>query len=64
MSRSMTRRHQRCQCRLRARVLEAQQLPEPRRVAALRCAARHCLHLGLRELAQEARQMARAGGAA
>jgi hypothetical protein len=64
MSRRMTKRHQRCQCRLRARVLEAQELPEPKRVAVLRCAARQCLHLGLRDLAQEARQMARAGGAA
>jgi len=64
MSRNMTKRHQRCQCRMRHQVLEAKQLPESRRVAELRRAARQCLHLGLRELAEEARQMARAGGAA
>lgn len=64
MSRGMTKRHQRWACELRAQVLEAERLPRPKRVRVLRCVARHCLHLGLRELAQEARQMARAGGVA
>jgi hypothetical protein len=64
MSRGMTKRQDRWHQRLRAEVLEAHRMADRRRVAVLRCAARQCLHLGLRELAQEARQMARAGGAA
>jgi hypothetical protein len=64
MSRGMTRRHSRWQQRLQLRVLRARHLPEHRRLAVLRTTARQCLHLGLLELAQEARQMARAGGVA
>ena len=64
MSRRMTRRHQRWQSRLHGQVLEALRMPDPRREAELRRAARQCLHLGLRDLAQKARQMTRAGGAA
>ena len=53
MSRGMTRRQHRWQCDLRAQVLDAKQLPQPKRVQVLRCVARHCLRLGLTELAQE-----------
>jgi len=63
MSRQMTKRHQRWQSRLHGQVLEALRMPERRRAAELRRAARQCLHLGLRDMAQEARQLARAGGA-
>jgi hypothetical protein len=49
---------------MQAQVAEAQRLPDPRRVRALRRVVRQCVHLGLPELAREARHMARAGGVA
>lgn len=64
MSRGLTKRHQRYLARMQQHLLEAARLPDPRRTHMLRATARHCLHVGLRELASTARQMARAGGAA
>lgn len=64
MSQHITKRSHLYQSRLRAQLLEALELPAPRRVTCLRRVARQCVHLGCRELAREARHLARAGGAA
>jgi hypothetical protein len=64
MSHTITRRSQRYRAVMQRQLLEAQAMTGQQRVLALRCVARHCQHLGVREIAEEARQMARAGGAA
>jgi hypothetical protein len=64
MSHTITRRSQRYQARMQRLLLEAHAMTGQQRVLALRCVARHCQHLGVRRLAQEARQMAKAGGVA
>jgi hypothetical protein len=64
MSRGMTSRSLRHRAWLQHQLLEAQGMRGHQRVRALRCVARHSLHLGVREVAQQARELARAGGAA
>lgn len=64
MRHTISRRSQRYRARMQRQLLEAHAMAGQQRTLALRCVARHCQHLGVRELAQEARQMARAGGVA
>jgi len=64
VSHTITRRSQRHEALMQRELHRASVLHGPARVRALRCVARHCLHLGRRELAQKARQLARAGGVA
>lgn len=63
MSRRVTKRSRIYLCRMQAHLRDALELPADRRTTALRATARHCLHLGLRELARDAQRLARVGGA-